>query len=81
MTIRLRFFAMLRERAGVDAVTRVLADPATVAAVWQAVRDEYPGLAAYSGPVRFAVNQDYVDSDSMVQDNDEVAFIPPVSGG
>jgi molybdopterin converting factor subunit 1 len=81
MTLRLLFFATLRERAGTSEMTLEVDGPITVAALWQRLRGEVSGLADYSGPVRFAVDQSYVDNQETLQDNAEVAFIPPVSGG
>ena len=81
MEIRMRFFAALRERAGMAEAIRELAGPTTVGTLWEALRAEHPALGAYGSRIAFAVNQEYVDSDRMLQDNDEVAFIPPVSGG
>jgi molybdopterin converting factor subunit 1 len=81
MRIRLRFFASLRERAGASELTREIARPTTVGTLWEELRREHPRLAEFHGAVAFAVNQEYVDSKTTLQDNDEVAFIPPVSGG
>ncbi len=81
MTVKLRFFAALRERAGATESIRALPEPTTVGALWETLRGERAALADYAGSVRFAVNQEYVDKDYPLQDNDEVAFIPPVSGG
>jgi molybdopterin converting factor subunit 1 len=81
MHVRLRFFAILRERAGTAELTRELDGPTTVGELWGALRREHPALAGFRGAVAFAVNQEYVDSKTTLQDNDEVAFIPPVSGG
>jgi len=81
MRVRLRFFALLRERAGGAEAARELSGPTTVGELWQMLRRERPGLADFRGSVAFAVNQEYVDSEMTLQDNDEVAFIPPVSGG
>jgi molybdopterin synthase catalytic subunit len=81
MQLRLRFFATLRERAGVGETSFEIDRPVTVAELWDLVRGERPKLASYGGRVAFAVNEQYVDSKTTLQDNDEVAFIPPVSGG
>lgn len=81
MRVRVRFFATLRERAGVAELERTLAAPTTVADLWETLRSENPKLGAYGGRIAFAVNEAYVDSKTPLQDNDEVAFIPPVSGG
>ena len=74
MTIRVRLFAGLRERAGW--AERELDGIARVADVWPALGlgDEPPGLL-------YAVNQEYADRDRELVDGDEVAVIPPVSGG
>jgi molybdopterin converting factor subunit 1 len=79
--VRLRFFASLRERAGASDLVRELVRPITVGALWDELRREHPRLAEFHGAVAFAINQEYVDSKMTLQDNDEVAFIPPVSGG
>ena len=81
MTLKLLFFATLRERAGKSEMTIEVDGPITVEALWQRLRRDVPGLGGYSGPVRFAVDQSYVDNAETLQDNAEVAFIPPVSGG
>ena len=73
MTVHVRLFAGLRERAGWD---RREVDAATVADVWPALDlgDEPDGLL-------YAVNRAYAERDRELQDGDEVALIPPVSGG
>jgi len=81
MRVRLRFFASLRERAGSAELVRELSAPISVGELWEALRRERAPLAEFRGSVAFAVNQEYVDSKTTLQDNDEVAFIPPVSGG
>lgn len=81
MRVRLRFFATLRERAGIAEAVRELPGPTRVGDLWDLIRREHARLADYRGRIAFAVNQEYVDSTYTLQDNDEVAFIPPVSGG
>jgi molybdopterin synthase catalytic subunit len=73
VTVRVRLFAGLRERAGWS--ERQL-DVASVADVWPALElgDEPAGLL-------YAVNREYADRDQELSDGDEVALIPPVSGG
>ena len=53
----------------------------TVGEIWGALGSEIPDLAAHRDRVAFAVNRQYVGNDYRPRDNDEVAFIPPVSGG
>jgi len=72
--IRVRVFAGLRERAGWS--ERELDDVATVADVWPAL-----GLGDEPAGLLYAVNQEYADRDRKLADGDEVALIPPVSGG
>lgn len=81
MKVRVLFFAALRERAGATERIHEVAGPLTVGELWEQLRRERPALAEFRGAVAFARNQEYVDSKTTLQDNDEVAFIPPVSGG
>ena len=81
MTVQLRFFASLRERLHRTEATWTLPDGATVNDLWSALCAEFPQLKEVSGSVSFAVNREYVAVDHRLSDQDEVAFIPPVSGG
>jgi molybdopterin converting factor subunit 1 len=76
--VRLRFFAALREQMGPRA-ERTVRPGTTVDALWRTLVEERPGLRAVQ--VRFAVNQTYVEPAHRLEDGDEVAFFPPVSGG
>jgi MoaE-MoaD fusion protein len=79
--LTIRLFATLRERAGAPELTRDFPDDATVAQIWTRLKAEFPALEGHRDAVRFAVNQEYVDDDYRPRPNDEIAFIPPVSGG
>lgn len=79
MTVRVLLFAYLRERAGGRETTVQVADGASVADVWQVLCERHAAFAA-TRP-RFALNQVYVDNTATLHDNDELAVIPPVSGG
>ena len=76
VNVRVRLFAALRERAGSGAVELELPAGATVADVWRALAlgDEPPGIL-------FAVNRSYAERGQALAAGDEVALIPPVSGG
>ena len=81
MRIRVRFFASLRERMRRSEEIREVPPGATVRTVWELLKQENPELGAVEKAMSFAVDQEYVDKDHPLQDNDELAFIPPVSGG
>jgi molybdenum cofactor biosynthesis protein MoaC/molybdopterin converting factor subunit 1 len=80
--IQVRLFAMLRERAGRDSLELELPDGATVADALARLERE-PGLDELLGrlPVRAARNREYVSEDEPLEPGDELAVIPPVSGG
>ncbi len=79
--ITIKLFATLRERARTSSLTRELPDGASVGQLWERLKAEFPDLAGYRDSIRFAVNQEYVEADYRPRPGDEVAFIPPVSGG
>jgi len=79
VTIRVLFFAYLRERCGLRELAVELPEGATVEALWQVLVARYDRLPAEAP--RFAVNRLYVDKAHPLHDNDELALIPPVSGG
>lgn len=81
MPVTVRLFARLREIAGTDELSRPVGAPATVADVWHAMAAEWPALVPYAGSLSCAVNAQYARMTTAVQDGDEVAFLPPVSGG
>jgi len=74
-------FARLREQAGADRFELELPGTPTVADVYDELRRRHPALDSRRGIVRPALNQEFADWTDAVSDSDEVAFIPPVSGG
>jgi len=82
MTVRVRLFAILRQRAGRDSVDIEIEQGATVADALAALGRE-PGLAGVLEriPVRMAVNRDYASPETELSADDELALVPPVSGG
>ena len=80
MKVRVRLFAGLRERSGTGTVEVELPEVATVADVWPAAAQLVP-LGDQPAGIMFAVNRTYADSAQQLTDGDEVALIPPVSGG
>jgi len=81
MHIRIRLFAIQRELAGTRVVPLELADGATVEDAWSAIATRFPVLAPGRPSIRFARNGEYAEASTVLGDGDEVAFIPPVSGG
>ena len=79
MTVKL--FARLRDIAGTPELTREVASGATVGSLWQQLATEFPEIASYERSISTAVNADYARRNQVLADGDEVAFLPPVSGG
>jgi MoaE-MoaD fusion protein len=83
MVLQVRLFAVLRERAGRDSLEVEVAEGATVAEALRALAEESEPLAAAleAMPVVMAVNRSYAGEDAILAAGDELALIPPVSGG
>jgi MoaE-MoaD fusion protein len=83
MVLQVRLFAVLRERAGRGALQIEVAEGATVAEAMGALRAQSPPLAEAleAMPVVMAVNRSYADGATPLAAGDELALIPPVSGG
>jgi MoaE-MoaD fusion protein len=79
--IHIRLFAMQRELAGTRAVDVDVAPGSTIEDAWGALIDRFPVLAPGRPAVRFAHNGAYAPAATPLSDGDEVAMIPPVSGG
>ena len=85
MTVRLLYFAWVREKLG--RAEETIAMPAEVATVadllaWQAARGpEYEAVFSRMGVVRVAVNQMHANADVSIAGAREIAFFPPVTGG
>ena len=81
MRVTIRLFARLRDLAGSGELVRDVSPPATVQTVWRDLVAEMPELRDYERTMSVAVNADYSKMSAAVQEGDEVAFLPPVSGG
>jgi len=81
LRIRVRLFAMQRETAGTRELRLEIPIGATVDDAWTAVVEAVPALAPGRPSLRFAVNGEYADPGTTLADGDELACIPPVSGG
>lgn len=81
MRIRIRYFALLRERLGTDTVERTVPQGTTIGGLRALIEAEHPELAPLFGTSMLMRNHEYALSSDMIADSDELAFIPPVSGG
>ena len=81
MTITALFFAIYRDALGRRSARVELPEGATVMALWEQCVADHPRLAALRGVTRFARNNEYVAPETPLSQGDEVAFLPPVSGG
>jgi molybdopterin converting factor subunit 1 len=81
MHVTIRLFARLREIAGGGELERQVPPGATVQQVWDVLVADYPALAPYATVSSCAVNEEYADTGVELHEGDEVAFLPPVSGG
>lgn len=81
MRVNLRYFAAVRELLGRSKDVRDVPDGASVGAVLDELQTAEPRMASMRGRVMLMVNQGYVREDHVLNDGDELALIPPVSGG
>jgi molybdopterin converting factor subunit 1 len=80
--VNVKLFARLRELVGTgELALDVAGNRATVADVWAALVAAYPAAGDYARSMSSAVNLEYARMTTPVADGDEVAFLPPVSGG
>ena len=81
MTIRVKYFAIARDLAGRAEQSIELSDGATAGDALATIVADAPKLSPHVGRMALAVNLEYVDRSHVLQDGDELALIPPVSGG
>lgn len=81
MRVRLLFFAVLRDITGKSGTDIEVAPGTRAADIWQTLRSNHPELASYERPPMVAINEAYADPGSLLDEGDELAFIPPVAGG
>ena len=81
MRVTVRLFARLRDLAGTSELAADVATGATIADVWAGVVARHPALAPYASSMSAARNLEYSRMSATVADADEIAFMPPVSGG
>ena len=79
--VNVKLFAVAKEIAGVDSLSVQLDEGATVASILDYLVERNPEFARWRDHLRVAVNFEYVPVTSIVHQHDEIAVIPPVSGG
>lgn len=81
MQVKVRLFGVLREALGAQTLALQLSPPATLDNLRARLAAEYPQFAALSPKLRCSINMEIVRGNPPLNDGDEVAFLPPVSGG
>lgn len=81
MRVRVVYFGILREMAGHEHESVELAAGARLADLYSQLQERIPGLNKFGGSVALSINYEYAKLDAPLHDGDEVALLPPVSGG
>src|SRR5712671_6679816 len=81
MRVQVLFFGQLKDLTGLSSESLPLADPSTVHDVLQHYTSKFPAIGKLSSSLALSINQEYASSDAPLRDGDEVALLPPVSGG
>lgn len=81
LIITVLLFAGYREIVGEQILSLTLPEFSTVSSLVQLILHKYPRLCSNAASLAIAINQEYQDHDCVLQNGDEVALIPPVSGG
>ena len=81
MRVRLLFFATLKDIAGSRELQLEVPEGSTVGDLWSQLERTYPRMQSYRSIVLTALNEEYVDRSARIEDGDELALFPPVSGG
>src|SRR5689334_1890874 len=80
MQVRVLFFGALSDIAGRSQAVELL-EGTTLGELLQRCAERFPSIAQYAGSIAHSVNQQYAAKSTVLRDNDEVALLPPVSGG
>jgi molybdopterin synthase sulfur carrier subunit len=81
MNVTVKLFAVLRDKAGVAELLLTMPEGASISDAMESVLGRHPELAPFATRVAYAVNLSRVDRQTVLQDGDELALLPPVSGG
>jgi molybdopterin converting factor subunit 1 len=81
MKVRVKCFAAAREIVGTGELVVDLPEGSTLTQLFDRIQGQFPRLQGLAGSLLFSVNREYAPSDRKLAAEDEVALIPPVSGG
>ena len=81
MKVKLLLFAALKDIAGRRDLEMELDDGSTLQQVTEKLASLYPEIGRMQNSVRIAINQEFADENSSLNNGDEIAFLPPMSGG
>lgn len=81
LRVKVLLFARIREVAGIGSLDRQVPPGCSVEQVWDRLVAETPALAPHRAALSAAVNAEFASFSAVVHDGDEIAFLPPVSGG
>jgi molybdopterin converting factor subunit 1 len=81
MKVKILLFASFREAVGASQSSVEVEPDAKVSHVWDKLVELHPRLAPHRGTAAYAINGTYAKPDERVREGDEIAFLPPVSGG
>lgn len=79
--IKVKLFAIYQEAFETPELNLVFPQQTTVSDVFRSLLEQKPYLSKWQDITRFGVNLQFVDSDTLLHDGDEIVLIPPVSGG
>ena len=81
MRIKVKFFASYKEAVGTDELDLEMKNGSDVTHLLEAVKALHPAIGELIEPLIVSVNKEYATFDKVLKDGDEVALLPPVSGG
>ena len=81
MRIKVKLFAILRDRAGTSDLSLDLPPDSVTSVALESIALQHPGIRALLPRAAVAINREYASRDTTLNDGDELALIPPVSGG
>jgi len=79
--VKVLLFGAAADRAGTRQIEVPIGEETTLGELWPVLEDRHPGLVPMSDTLAFAVNGEYARMEDLVTPGDEVAVLPPVSGG